>query len=296
MATATTYPPLHVVQDPPTVQERMGMLLRARAAARQALDLALSLPRAATGWALRQLHTLVGAAGDNHVAAWLTARTSAAVTFVRQVGFVPLAATVLSTPRVWAGATRLLRAASGFLARLGHGLWTGLDRLLHRAGPVGVQVSNRLTSATATVRRVTNRMLTHAVVRTVTSAGFEAAQLVRPISRAVLAHRVISLLTPGRWTRALVQVLVFTVLLSTRLLTTAPASGGAVDVRPIGNEASSAGIERLVDPVPATNGSPAGPAADGTDETHQAVPVGQVNRAARRAQQQERARARRAGR
>ena len=64
MSTATLDRGLYAVEPPPTQQERLGILLRLRRAARRALDAVLALPRGAAGWVLRHTRTILSVLGS----------------------------------------------------------------------------------------------------------------------------------------------------------------------------------------------------------------------------------------
>ncbi|WP_270889989.1 hypothetical protein [Pedococcus sp. 5OH_020] len=288
MSTATYAAPLRAVPTPPT-KERFAFLLAVRRRAQRALDAALALPRGAAGWALRHLRALLDGATDRRVLAWAGARLTDTLRLVRGIGLVPLAASVLSTPPVWRAAVRLAGAAGSALAALGRGAWTRISSLLHRGGSTGARIAHALSSAGTALAGAAGaaaaRTAAQPVIDTVECLG----GLVRPVSHSVVTHRLLSLLVPTMWLRIAVELIALPLLL-------VPALPGRV--RP-----DAAGTPPLapvapVHPTPAENPSaPAHqPAADGhgTPLADPAPDDEPLNRAERRAHQQDQARTRRA--
>ena len=97
--------PLHAV-PPPTSTDRFALLLRIRRAARRALDLALTVPRAAAGWVIRQARTLLAGASANGLLTGAGSLLRSALGVVRAVGVIPVTATLLSSPPVWRATVR----------------------------------------------------------------------------------------------------------------------------------------------------------------------------------------------
>src|SRR5690349_3815679 len=115
MSTVTYDRPLYAV-PPPATKARFALLLALRRRAQQALDTLLALPRSAAGWATRHLRSVLDAASDHRVLAWVGARISDVAPLVRGIGPVPLAAALVSTPPVWAATTRVAHAAGSALS------------------------------------------------------------------------------------------------------------------------------------------------------------------------------------
>ena len=123
--------PLHAV-PPPTTTDRFALLLRIRRAARRALDLALTVPRAAAGWVIRQARTLLAGASANGLLTGAGSLLRSALGVVRAVGVIPVTATLLSSPPVWRATVRAAGA-------VGHVRW--------RPPPVACGPGSRASSA-----------------------------------------------------------------------------------------------------------------------------------------------------
>jgi hypothetical protein len=123
-------PPLHAVR-PPTTTDRFALLLRIRRAARQALDLAIALPRAAAGWVIRQARSLLAGGSANGLLTGAGSVLRSALGVVRAVGVLPVTAALVSSPPVWRATVRATGAVemSGPTARpWGRPWWQGRGR------------------------------------------------------------------------------------------------------------------------------------------------------------------------
>jgi hypothetical protein len=288
MSTATyDRPPLYAVPNREGQQVQFGLLLAIRRHARQALDTILALPRGAAGWVVRQMRTLLAGIGQHHLLDQATALLRNGISFVRRVGVIPLVATVLTTPPVWRTAVGWARAAGTALARFGRGLWARTKDLLTRSGTTGARIAQALSRAGTTVVAAAHAVASHPVIQQVIHAVRSLAGLVRALSQTVLVHRLLGLLVPALWLRVALEALALPLVI---------ALGMPGVVRPSGSNGPA--------PV-APKGEPAMPTAEGADasptdadvvgpwtreEEDRAEPL---NRAERRAQQQEQARARR---
>ncbi|MGO4341542.1 hypothetical protein [Pedococcus sp. 2YAF34] len=293
MSTATYDRPLYAV-PPPATKARFAFLLALRRRAEQALDTLLALPRSAAGWALRHVRALLDAASDHSVLAWIGARISDTAHVVRGIGLVPIAAALLSTPPVWSATTRLVRAASAALHGFGRGLWARTKTLLGRGGTLGADASRALSTAGTWARHTVHTVATHPAIQPVTQVVKSLAGLVRPVSHSVVVHRLVGLLVPSLWVRVALELLALPLLL-------VPALPGQVraGLRPTPSSAPTPVPVQAPGAAGAANGeatqqAPTAPETD--DATLVATPVAAepLNRAERRAQQQEQARAKRA--
>ena len=206
MSTATGYDraPLYAVPGQPTM-ERFALLLALRAAARRTFDQAIAVPRAALGWVLRHLHAIAAAAADVRGLTRLGGLGKSALATVREVGIIPTAVAVLSTPVVAAHVLRAAKAVGRGLVRLARSAWAGTQGLLSRGGSTGENITSGITSAGTTVAAVARRVLRHPVTQQVLPAFAAAATLTRPVSHALLAHRVLARLIPAAWLRVLLE-------------------------------------------------------------------------------------------
>ena len=290
MSTATYDRPLYAVPNPPAQQAQMGLLLTLRRRARQALDTLLALPRGAAGWVLRHLRTLLDGVGEHRLASWVSTRLRTAAGMARDVGIVPVAAAVLSTPSVWRATLRLARSAGSALATFGRGLWARVKGLLAHGGITGARVSQALSRAGAALGGAARAVLAHPAAQPVLRTVQSMLGLVRPVSQGLVTHRLLGLLIPAVWLRVVLELLALPLLLT-------PGFPATLRSRMAGEHHNA--------PVVSTSGQtqpckPTAAAAADTEVDNTAFPMEWEqpaparNRAERRAQQQEQARARRA--
>ena len=133
MSTATYDRPLYAVPAPPDQKARFAFLLAVRQRAQQALDAVLALPRGAAGWAVRHLRSLLDS-NTQRLAGWCSNCVRGAVTLVRTVGLIPLAATLLSTPAVWSHTTQLARLGGSAIASIARTLAPGQEFAASKRG------------------------------------------------------------------------------------------------------------------------------------------------------------------
>ena len=290
MSTATYDRPLYAVPNPPDQQARMGLLLTLRRRARQALDTLLALPRGAAGWVLRYLRTLLDGVGEHRLLSWASTQLRTAAGMVRDVGIVPVAAAVLSTPPVWRATLRLAKKAGSALITFGRGLWARVNALLNGGGTTGAGVSQSLSRAGAALAGAARAVLAHPIAQPVLQTVQSLLGLVRPVSQGVVTHRLLGLLVPAVWLRVALELLALTLLL-------APGFPATLRSRMNGEHHKEPAVSTSgpAQPFKPTAAAPADTEADNTAfrmEWEQMVPA--RNRAERRAQQQEQARAKRA--
>ena len=290
MSTAThERPPLYAVPTPEEQQAKFGLLLAIRRRARQALNTLLALPRGAAGWVLRQLRTLLDGVGEHRLLDKAADLLRGVAGLVRGIGVTPIAAAILSTPQVWRTVVRWARAAGTVLAGFGRGLWARAKGLLIRSG-TGTRIAQALSNAGTTVVMAARAVAAHPVVQQGIRGARALAGLVRPLSQSVVVHRLLGLLIPTAWIRVAVEVLAMPLVIG---------AGMQAVVRPAGK------CQPATAPA-APHGLPAAPAAEAADPStapdavldgpwsHKEEAVdAPLNRAERRAQQQEEARARR---
>lgn len=289
MSTATYDRPLYVVPNPPDQQARMGLLFTLRRRARQALDTLLALPRGAAGWVLRHLRTLLDGVGEHRLASWASTRLRTAVGMVRDVGIVPVAAAVLSTPPVWRATLGLARAAGSALLTFGRGLWASIKGLLGHGGTTGARVSQALSQAGAALAGAVRAVLAHPAAQSVLQTVQSLSGLVRPVSQGVVTHRLLGLLVPATWLRVALELIALPLLI-------APGFPAAIRDRmagqhPMAPVASNGEEPQSTEPTAAAAADTEADNTASPADWEQLVPR---NRAERRAQQQEQARAKRA--
>lgn len=294
MSTATYDRPLRAVPAPPDQRERFALLLAIRRRAEQTLNALLALPRGAAGWALRHLRALTNAASEHRVLlGWVGARLRGAVTLARAVGVVPLVAAVLSTPPIWRASQRLASTAGSALAAAGRYLWTRVQQLLSRCGTTGQRIEQAVAVAQAgsAVSRAACAVAMHPAAPAVTHAGKALLRLVRPVTQSVVAHRLLRLI-PMHSIRLALELIFLPLVFALGLL---PEQAGPRTIR-----RTSMPTRPLKDEQPATEATEPTVTLDElqAERSESGVAWEPVevprNRAERRAQQQEQARAKRA--
>ncbi|NYG07775.1 hypothetical protein BJ986_002262 [Phycicoccus badiiscoriae] len=291
MSTATYERPLRAVPAPPEQRERFAFLLAIRRRAEQTLNALLALPLGAAGWALRHLRALTDAASDHRVLGWVGARLRGAVTLARAVGIVPLVAAVLSTPPVWRGAQRVAATAGSALAAAGGYLWARAQQLLSRCGTTGQRIEHALSEAGSAVSRAACAVVAHPAAPAVTHAAKAGLRLVRAVSRSVVVHRLLRLI-PMQSIRIALELIVLPLVLALglpeetgpRTVRTTPEP----TVRPLTGDQATTHATESRPPIGESETEP-----NGSSVAPEPVDVAR-NRAERRAQQQEQARAKRA--
>ncbi|MFW5471626.1 hypothetical protein ACOCJ4_16450 [Knoellia sp. CPCC 206435] len=291
MSTATyDRTPLYAVPDPSEQKAQFGLLLTLRRRARQALDTFLSLPRGAAGWALRHARTLLDEVSEHRLLGWAASRLQDASRFLRSVGVIPTAAAVLSTPPVRRTAARWAQAIGGAIATFGRSVWARTHRLLARGGTIGIRLSTTLNNAASMVASAVHAVASHPAVHQLMQALSGLSMAIRPLSHSVVAHRALGLLVPTLWLRVALEVLALPFVLAPGMPSAfrRPASDPVTAAVPAQDRRPQ---EPVID-VPAATADSSGQGPTG-DECEQGIDLEPRNRAERRAQQQEQARARR---
>ena len=218
MSTATYERPLYSVPGvPPSTKSRFASLLALRDAARRAFDRALSLPRSAIRWAVDLFHRWVEATGTVGVLSWLGQQAKNAAGLFRQVGIVPSTVALLSTPPIAAAAARVARFLGNGLRRLASTAWTGLKSLLGRCGTTGTQIAEGLGRAGNYIADAFRAVASHPMMGRLAQALDATLALVRPVSWALVAHRLLGALVPTAWLKMVFELLVMPFLIDTNL-------------------------------------------------------------------------------
>jgi hypothetical protein len=288
VSTATYERPLYSVPGvPPSTRSRFAALLTLRDAARRAFDMALSVPRSAIRWAIGLFHRWVEAAGSVGVLSWLGQQARNAAGLFRQVGIVPSALAVLSTPPVAAAAARVVRFLGRGIRQVASAAWTGLKSLLGRCGNTGTQIAEGLGRAGTYIADASRAAAGHPMMGRLGQGLDATVALVRPVSQGLVAHRLLGALVPTVWLRKVFELLVMPFLIDTSLAgslwdsaSTTPASSDQASAE----DNAHASADLLVNVFGTANGH-----VRIEDEADEEPP----NRASRRAQQREDAHARR---
>ena len=219
--TAEPRPPLHAVPPLEETQARLGALVVLKNAARAVFDQAVSLPRGAIGWVLHHARTLIAQVTTRPVLSRAVNLARHASSAIRAVGLVPIVVAVASTPVV---RQRLQSAAAWIgsrVATVAGSLWGRAAGFLSRF-PLGQAVARIAVRAATTIRATTMNVLSHPAAVAVTRGVRQALAAARPISVAVIGHRVAALFAPAGWMRVALQVAVIPAVLGA-LLNTSPA-------------------------------------------------------------------------
>lgn len=289
MSTATYDRPLHAVPTPPEQKAQFAFLLGVRRRAQQALDALLALPRGAAGWATRHMRSLLGSSTQHRLLSWANAGLRSVVRLVQGVGVVPITAAVLSTPAVWRTTTRLSRGAGSAVMSLARGLWNRAKAMLSRTGATGDRIARTLANAGRALADTARAVTQHRAARPVIRFVRNLAHLIRPLSHGVVAHRLLGHLAPVTWVRLPLQVLA-------ALLMFAAGLPAAIDAGLL-LEPEVAAAAVMPDQAPPAQSDHAAETTGGEPTTAPASFAWEPeltprNRAERRAQQQEQARAR----
>ncbi|MFW5472293.1 hypothetical protein ACOCJ5_03195 [Knoellia sp. CPCC 206450] len=290
MSTATyDRTPLYAVPAPSDQKAQYGLLLSLRRRARQALDTLLTLPRGAAGWVLRHARTLLDEVSEHRTLGWAASRLQDASRFLRALGIAPLAAAVLSTPPVRRTAARWGRAIGATIATLGRNVWARTHRLLAQGGTIGIRLSAAFTNAASMVASAVHAVTSHPAVRQLMQALSGLSGTIQPLSHTVVVHRVIGLLVPTMWLRVALELLALPVVLAPGM-PSAFRRSAAVPVATARTPLQEASWEEQAFDVAAAC---AGSNSNGPTGGEHEIDLEPRNRAERRAQQQEQARARR---
>ena len=217
------------------------------------------------------------------------------------VGLLPLLGVALTSPPVQGVVSRALGVVGRLSVKAGLALWRAADAGLRFFGTSGSRLADRLTAAG---RRIAGRAASLAAdppARLLLDACGSSLQLVGPLSRGVLVHRLLGRLVSPRWLRTVLELAVAPVLLDWRLARSIRAWLEAALRRVAGDHhpVTEAVISRVGDdPVQAPQG--AAVSASPANAAPAPLPVAEHlvapadNRAGRRAAQRQEAQARRA--
>lgn len=290
VSTATYERPLYAVPNvPPSTKERFASLLALRDAALRAFDKALSLPRSAIRWAIDLFHRWVEATSSIGVLSWVSARARDAAGLLRQVGVLPSALALLSTPPIAAAAGRVARFVGRGLLAVASSLWTGLKSLLGRCGNTGTQIADGLGRAGTHIADAAHAVASHPMMGRIAQALDATWALVRPVSWGLVGHRLLGALVPIAWLRKVLEFLVMPFLIDSGLagsLWDFASSQQADSDQASSEESEGNPADLLVNAFGTTNGHARSDDQFADDEEP-------LNRASRRAQQRDDAHARR---
>jgi len=285
MSTATYERPLYAVPNvPPSTKERFASLLAVRDAAYRAFDKALSLPRSAIRWAIDLFHRWVEATGSVGVFSWVSARARDAAGLLRQVGILPSAMAVLSTPPIAAAAGRVARFVGSGLLRVASAACTGLKGLLNRCGNTGTRIAEGLARAGTRVADAFRAAAVHPMMGRLGQGLDATLALVRPVSWGVVTHRLLGALVPIAWLKTVFELLVMPFLIDTGLAGSLWdfASSQQADADEAGTEDNEGNSADLLVNAFGTATADGHARSDESAEDEQPL-----NRASRRAQQRE---------
>jgi hypothetical protein len=195
---------------------------------------------------------------------------------------------VLSTPPIASAAARGVRFLGNGIRRVASAAWTGLKALLGRCGNTGTEIAEGLGRAGNHIADAAHAVAGHPIIGRIVQALDATWALVRPVSWALLAHRLLGALVPIVWLRKVFELLVMPFLIDLGLAGSlwdfAGTTSASDQPRAEDNEGTPAHL--LVNVF----GTAKGHARSGDQFADDEQPL---NRAARRAQQREDAHARR---
>lgn len=219
---ALPYEPLRVVPPATETQLRMAWLLRAREAARTALDAARAVPRRAAGYVSRIVHKL----HQTGVVNWLRR------TIVRLAQPLKTASAALGWTELLAAATSALTSPTGRAAlnsagrRLGKALgwaarktYSGIDRGLRFFGKPGKKAADKLFAGVVSLGGKLASVAGPVVYRVarLSDPKTTQARLLSGICQSYVIHKLLKAFIPNAWLRLLVEVVLVPAVLDSRL-------------------------------------------------------------------------------
>lgn len=176
---------------------------------------------------MHHARTIIGQATTRPVlsrAVDLARHTSSAL---RAVGLVPLVVAVASTAVIRQRLQAVTAWIGSRLATVAGSVWGRAAAFLSRF-PLGQAVTRSAVQTATTIRNTTADVLDHPSVAVLPRGVREAVAAARPISVAVIAHRVAALVAPSGWMRVAAQVAVIPAVLGALLNTTPELSTSPV--------------------------------------------------------------------
>lgn len=149
----------------------------------------LVLQRSPIRWAIALVHSWVEATGSVGVLSWLSAQATNAAGLLREVGIIPSAVAVRSTPPIATKAARVAKFVGKGLLRVASAAWTGLKALLCRCGNASSQIVEGLRRAGTQVVDAVQAVAKHPMMAPVAPALKATLALVRPVSWGFVTRR-----------------------------------------------------------------------------------------------------------
>jgi len=220
---AQPYEPLLIVPPFTDNHLRMSWLLRARSAARHALDAALAAPGKAMEYVSRIAHKL----HLDRAVSWLRGAAARLLTPVGRLasslgrtGVLAAAAGLVTSPTGRA----LLDVAGRALGKLGswtaRTVYSGLDRVLRCFGSAGNKVADTLFSGIVSlggkIAAVAGPVV-HRVAR-LSDPHTTQARLLSGVCRSYVIHKLLKALLCNGWLRLLVEAVLLPAVLDSRLM------------------------------------------------------------------------------
>jgi len=144
MSTATVGRDTRSVTVPPGTMEKMGLLLRAKAAASEGLNRLMATPRRAWGWLVRTLHLEAVSENAKAAANWAKSKASGLAQFMGTNGMIGAGLLMVSTENGRSLAGLMLRPL-GWALRLFGKVWSGTQSFAgDHLGSPGRWVANRM--------------------------------------------------------------------------------------------------------------------------------------------------------
>lgn len=219
---AELFEPLHLVPPATHNQIKMAWLLRAREAARRAVDAALAVPRNAAGFIGRVLHKLhlnKAATALRRLTSKLIRPVAAAASRLGTSGLLAAATGVVTSPTgraVLGRVGRELGRIGGWMARQAY---SGLDRALRCFGKAGNTAADKMFAAVVSVGGKIGSVaapVVHRVAR-LTDPASTPVRLLSGLCQSFVVHKLLRGLITNRWLRVLTEVVLIPTVLDRRL-------------------------------------------------------------------------------
>ena len=219
---AQLYEPLRVV--PPPSQNHIGMvwLLRAREAARTALDAVLAVPRKAAGFISRLIHKLHldrAVSWLRRAAARLGQPLRAVSSVLGRTGLLAAATSVVTSPTgraVLNTAGRMLGRLVGWIACK---TYSGIDRVLRCFGQAGNKAADKLFAGVVSlggkVATVASPVV-HRVAR-LSDPATPQSRLLSGLCQSYVVHKLLKGFIRNSWLRVAVELVIVPAVLDSRL-------------------------------------------------------------------------------
>lgn len=216
------YEPLRVAPPVTNNHVRMAWALRAREAARKALDAALAVPRRAADYVTRAVRALrlAGAVSWLRRALGRAARPLTAISSrLGRPGLVAGAVAAVTSPTGRSLLGTVVRLASKGLSWTARTAYSGLDRVLRCFGRTGNAAADKLFTSVVSLSGKAAAVTAPAVHRMARLSDPETpqARVVSALCRSYLLHRLLKGFVGNVWLRLLVEAVLIPAVVDSRI-------------------------------------------------------------------------------